>query len=484
MKAAYHLLIAAILLSISCSGPTERTYDVSFRYDNETEVKELLKNPPDYPDAKFIVFSDPHLYLPSLGTNGAAFEKYIEHDSKLLAQSFAVLSNAVNEMSEIDAEFVLVPGDLTKDGSLICHQAFAKQLERLTNSGKKVFVVPGNHDIASAAAKRFDGDKTEKIKTISKGEFLEIYSNYGYSQAIYKDENSLSYVAEPVDGLWLLAVDSARYPENDPVNDHHPITGAKLYHEEFRKAIPEDAEAREGRVYSNELRWIESMLVKAAEEGKAVILLLHHGVVEHWPGQNKLHWEYLLPGYEKLSEFFANYNVRLAFTGHYHSQDTAKAKFDNGKYIFDVETGSFVTFPNPYRTVEITNNIAEVLSFYIKELEGYSSFREFAFKFTWDGVYKQSYDKLIDGGLSEDDAENLAGQGADAFLAHYLGNEVNRRGYGNELDTEGLGFIGKIAAKDDRFGYIIKGLWRDTEGSDDDLTIYFSNGDWGGFGLK
>ena len=47
--------------------------------------------------------------------------------------------------------------------------------------------------------------------------------------------------------------------------------------------------------------------------------------------------------------------VSLVFTGHFHAQDITRRTFDNGRRtLYDIETGSTVTAPCPYRRVAIT----------------------------------------------------------------------------------------------------------------------------------
>ena len=155
-------------------------------------------NPDDYIlKADFAVFSDPHLYDSNLGTSGSAFEAYLKQDRKLLAESEAILQSMISTLSAEKLDFVLIPGDLTKDGELSGHQKMAAYLRTLESSGKKVYVVPGNHDINNSHAVRFSGSSAEPVQTINPNDFATIYSDFGYSEAIERDPNSLSYIAEP-----------------------------------------------------------------------------------------------------------------------------------------------------------------------------------------------------------------------------------------------------------------------------------------------
>ncbi|MBQ6542866.1 MAG: metallophosphoesterase, partial [Clostridia bacterium] len=83
------------------------------------------------------VFSDPHYFPNSLsgGNNEAYFKKnyykskeYDEHDSQL-SNALQGIETVLAEYEEQGANFLLVPGDLTKDGELEGHKEFAAKLE-------------------------------------------------------------------------------------------------------------------------------------------------------------------------------------------------------------------------------------------------------------------------------------------------------------------------------------------------------------------
>ena len=71
------------------------------------------------PTARLLVFSDPHYFDPSLGTSGPAFESYLAHDRKLIAESDAIMRALVGLVATENPQVVLVSGDLTKDGELL-----------------------------------------------------------------------------------------------------------------------------------------------------------------------------------------------------------------------------------------------------------------------------------------------------------------------------------------------------------------------------
>jgi Calcineurin-like phosphoesterase len=445
--AAVAAFIAAALL---CSCVGVRFGDVSARY------RSAQLPYPRYPSARFAVFSDPHLYDAELGVEGSAFQRDMDSDRKLLPESREILSAAINRVSASGAGFLLIPGDLTKDGERQDHLLMAAELAALSRTGVHVYVVPGNHDVLNPHAVRYDGSRTSRVPNVTPAEFAQIYRDAGYGEAIFRDPGSLSYVAEPVPGLWLLAVDSANYADN--AGRSAPETGSGLT--QFR------------------VTWIESMLGRAVEMRKAVIVMLHHGIVEHFAGQSKYFPRYLLDDWRGASDMLAACGVRVAFTGHFHAQDVAMRRTAGGAAIFDVETGSLVTFPDPVRLVTIDSETQQmsIESSFIQELPSFTQkgadFREYSREFVLAGATKIAKNAMKSWGISDEEAEGLAAQVAAAFAAHFRGDE---KFTGSEMiRTRGLSPLAGLVVglRSD----LVSGLWHDTEPPDNDLVIDLAAG--------
>jgi 3',5'-cyclic AMP phosphodiesterase CpdA len=439
---------------VACSAGQE--VEPKFKYESDAALNTLLEVVPVYPEANFIVFSDLHVYDPALGTEGEAFEDYLADDRKLLRESAEIMEAAVAAIENEKAAFVLVPGDLTKDGERVSHELAAGYLSQLEASGKQVYVVPGNHDVKNGHSFKYIGDKTERVPNITSAEFAQIYHEFGYKEALYRDPASLSYVAEPQVGLWLLALDSCLYGEN--IDGEKPIT--------------------DGKFSAATLQWIEEMLEKAARENKAVIVMVHHGIVEHYVGQEKNFGEYILDDFPAVSKLLAMYNARLVFTGHYHAQDITEERWlEANKFIFDIETGSLVTYPAPYRIVSI--DASQKATVQTKHVESISShpddFQEYARAYVESGIEGIATGTIMGYKVGQAEAEKLAEEVAQAFIAHYAGDE-NLPPNQKVMQTKGLSMPGRLVVffrKD-----LVIGLWDDLEPPDNNVTIDLKTGDW------
>ncbi len=449
LKALSMLLVVVVVFTlIACSSN-----DIEFRYENDAALKTLIaEQPQPYPSAKFIVFSDPHIYTPGLGTEGAAFEEYINNDRKLLRESTRIMSALVDKIVAETADFVLVAGDLTKDGERVCHQLAASFLEEIEKSGKQVYVVPGNHDILNHEAFSYNGGIRKPVPNVTPDDFMQIYYNFGYSDALYRAPNSLSYVAEPVPGLWLLALDACRYAENKD----SPIT--------------------DGAFTAELLSWVEDRLIEAKKIGKSVIVMMHHGIMEHYKGQEKNFGDYIVDEYEQVGKLFAMYGVQLVFTGHYHAQDITVTRWEKeGKTLYDIETGSLVTYPCPYRLVNLNASRVEIKSKFITSIEGHEAgFPEYAQSYIESGIAGIAADTIEGYGVKPEAAEKLAKQVSNAFLAHYAGDEKLPSGQ-DAITSKGTGFRGWLVVFMKKG--LIRSLWTDLEPADNDVTLELATGE-------
>ena len=439
MKKKYKKIILLFLILgmaiITGCGSKGNVYDFN---------KESI-NAPSYPDISFAVISDIHVYDKSLGSSGSAFEKVMFSDRKLLLDSFDLLDFAINEITASDAEFVLITGDLTKDGELINHTIAAEKLKKLTDKGINVFVIPGNHDVNSPDSFKYSGDTAEPVPNVSEEDFASIYAHCGFNAAIKRDVHSLSYLAQPAEGLWLLAIDSARHRENK-AGDHAIVSG---------------------KINQGTADWIADVLREASKQKIAVIAMMHHGFAEHWNGQKKLHPDYIVQDFENFGKFLASWNVRAGFTGHYHAHDITRADF-NGKYLYDIETGSLVTAPCPIRYVNIKDNVMNIKTdFIIDRIHPDTDFAANATAFVKKTVMLEAANVLKKFNVSQRNIDIITDAVGDAFTAHYSGDE--NPSLRKVLDKSKLSAWGKFILSQQQ--YVLDGLWLDLPPSDINVSL-------------
>lgn len=309
-------------------------------------VPALAAEKPQDMNLRIAVMSDLHYLSPDMIADTEDFEHAFNSDRKLLKESSSVLHEMLERVRADKPDILLVSGDLTKDGEQECHAALAKQLQQLQQDvpGLKIYVINGNHDIRNYNAKNFntaDGKAVPATRTEPE-DFKRIY-DFVYSDptviatftpAAGNEAGSLSYVARPVEGLTIIAMDTCRYSSDNTSNgdDEHETSGA----------ISADLE-----------KWVIEQTAAAKARGDLVIGLEHHGLVPHFDVQPTILPMYLVNGYERIAQEYADAGMSVVFTGHMHAVDIAAMTTAAGNTFYDIETGSALTYPCPVRFVDL-----------------------------------------------------------------------------------------------------------------------------------
>ena len=309
-------------------------------------VPALAAEKPQDMNLRIAVMSDLHYLSPDMIADTEDFEHAFNSDRKLLKESSSILHEMLERVRADKPDILLVSGDLTKDGEQECHAALAKQLQQLQQDvpGLKIYVINGNHDIRNYNAKNFntaDGKAVPATRTEPE-DFKQIY-DFVYSDptviatftpAEGNKAGGLSYVARPVEGLTVIAMDTCRYSSDNTSNgdDEHETSGA----------ISADLE-----------KWVIEQTAAAKARGDLVIGLEHHGLVPHFDVQPTILPMYLVNGYERIAQEYADAGMSVVFTGHMHAVDIAAMTTKAGNTFYDIETGSALTYPCPVRFVDL-----------------------------------------------------------------------------------------------------------------------------------
>ena len=297
-------------------------------------------------DLKIAVMSDTHYLSPSMIKDTQDYTDALNSDRKILTESSYVNLELLDAVREDKPDVLLVSGDLTKDGELEGHKEFSARLQQVQKDvpGMKVYVINGNHDVRNENAKNFntaDGKAVPATRTQPE-DFASVY-DFVYSDesviARYtppkgKESGQLSYVAKPCEGLTLIALDTCCYSADN--------TSDK-----------EDEHETRGEMSPELVAWATEQIKSAKAKGDRVIGMSHHGFVPHFSMEPDILKMYLIEDYDKIAAQLADAGLEMIFTGHMHANDITSMTTKNGNTLYDIETGSNLTYPSPMRFVQL-----------------------------------------------------------------------------------------------------------------------------------
>jgi predicted MPP superfamily phosphohydrolase len=442
MKKIIHLLlICSVFLVTSCmkENPLTGTFPIDKGgHENNPKLKIAVVSDIHYMDGSL---------LKNNAASGAAFQNYLAADPKLLEYSDPIFRQCMAQIIAEKPDVLLIPGDLTKDGEKVSHQTMVKLLKQFDKANIKVFVVPGNHDVSNPESAQYDGDNASPAPSISASEFASYYANYGYNNAIARDPHSLSYVSQVAPGLWIIGLDACEYENNTNI----AIVG--------------------GRLKPETQAWALSWMAEAKRRNIAFFGMMHHGIVEHYTGQNQLDPGYVVDDYETIAHKFTDAGLSIMFTGHYHANDITSRQ-DGDKTLFDIETGSMVTPPSPYRIITLNGTIMNISTGHVTSipvpLPGGLDFP------TYSNLFLSNHlDGYIGYAISNPPyslPQELVDMGApllrNGFMAHYAGDEKIK-----QSEQVLVNAFGQLVPP---LGDAVNSLWTDLAPADNNLNIKFS----------
>jgi hypothetical protein len=307
--------------------------------------------------------------------------------------------------------------------------------------------VPGNHDINNPEAVTYDGDNATPTPSISASDFSNIYSDYGYGNAISRDPNSLSYVAQPYPSLWILGIDDCEYYDN------------------------KDIAIVAGKIKPETMKWALGWIAEAKRQHVTIFGMMHHNMIEHYAGQTQLDPGYVTDNWEEEADQFMSAGLSVIFTGHYHANDITKRITGNNQ-LYDIETGSLVTAPIPYRILTMNNNEFDITTKYVTSIDAklpggldFPSYSNLFLSQHLDGYFSYF---LSNPPYSLPDSYVATGAPLfrNAIMAHFAGDEM---------------ITPKEQAADDDFGQLsplisgaLSSLWTDINTADNNLHLKFT----------
>ncbi len=253
------------------------------------------------------------------------------------------------------------------------------------------------------------------------------YEDYSFNKALVQSSFSkryykvdslskklpdVSYLVEPVEGLWLLAIDGNVFLPSDEDND-------------FRKA-----KLNSGGEYSNVLaykkhllKWVEKVVQESKRLNKTLVSFSHYPMIDFYDGASddmkvlfggKKMQLHRIPN-ESISESFAKVGLQLHFAGHMHLNDTGIRNYEDGSFLVNIQVPSLASYPAAYKVLTInSSDLMEVETVKLDSVPGfnelfplyeqeYSYLKESGAKDIWNKevLEANSYDELMNWHLKE-----------------------------------------------------------------------------------
>lgn len=271
----------------------------------------------------FAVASDTHYVHPvkqagtTLADEGWVTTFNSESES-LTNQSGFIIDEFLKECAENPkCQFVLITGDLATHGRdyVSEHEAVAAKFRKFEKeTGKQVYVINGNHDNA-------------KDMPVDHKKFTEIYHEFGYDEALSTDEGTCSYSANLNDEYTLVALDTC---------------------DERYRVVPNNDITR--------MDWAVKQIKAAKKQGKKVIMIMHHNLLEHNPFQKLNEKNYVVNTPYSFAGLLADLGVKLVFSGHTHCNNVKSYTSFLGNTIYDFSMSSLGNFSAEYKYFNVTDS--------------------------------------------------------------------------------------------------------------------------------
>ena len=280
-------------------------------------------------DLRLWVVTDVHHLSPSLYVEGPRIQKLQDTGAGLEIfysnERLEALAYQI-EQAEQQPNALLVAGDLTLNGEYQSLVELQKVFAKIEALGTEVFVIPGNHDINNGWASSFTDSRAVRDKQITPIEFQKLMNPFGYEEATYQDDVSLSYITQLMSDHWLVMLDSNIY--HGEGNDQPPVS--------------------KGELRDETLIWLEDKLGTITGADVEVTVVLHHSSIPHFElmGQN-----FVVGNHDRLKNILEKYQIPVTLSGHMHAQHIAQ----EGQ-VTDIATGAFAVQPSVIGEVVIDNN--------------------------------------------------------------------------------------------------------------------------------
>lgn len=165
-----------------------------------------------------------------------------------------------------------------------------------------------------------------------------------------------SYVVEPIEGLWLLAIDANVYvpkANSSQSNDLHQSVN-----------FNGSGNAGYNLMLSHKthvIEWIKQVVEQAKQRGKQLVAFSHFPMSEFYDGQSDaighLFGEDKLQlgrrPQDKASQVLAETGIKIHVGGHMHINDTGFSETPNGQFLFNIQAPSIAAYVPAYKVLTL-----------------------------------------------------------------------------------------------------------------------------------
>ncbi|MBR0166626.1 MAG: hypothetical protein IJQ13_07100, partial [Prevotella sp.] len=221
--------------------------------------------------------------------------------------------------------------------------------------------------------------------------FRETYRDFGYGEGSTVHEHSLSYATELFPGLTLIGIDTGNMAQ----------VGEEI------------------------INWACQKAEEARDNGQQVIVMAHHSLIPHIYGQEAVMIYSVINTNEQLRDGLMAAGVKVVLTGHYHITDNTRYKNGEGQEIYDIATGSPISYPCDYRILTFDDQfkLLKISTKSITTLDGYDDFPSYAKSRLQDAFLSWAYNWMKERTTRKGITSLLSRSIADVFIIHAEGNE-------------------------------------------------------------
>lgn len=195
-----------------------------------------------------------------------------------------------------------------------------------------------------------------------------LLSNRVYNVTPGYEVPDVSYVVEPIDGLWLMAIDCNVYiPKKNDGDPKDP----KNYSE---------ASTGYNNVLSNKkhlIKWVQDISAESKKQGKILIAFSHFPMIDFNDdasaeikgllGPNK--WQLNRVPVEEVAKTFADAGLKIHFGGHMHINDTGIRTTEKGNTLVNIQTPSLAAYISAYKLLTINiDNVVDIQTITINKV--------------------------------------------------------------------------------------------------------------------